>query len=163
MTRICVCKLTSIGSDNDLSPGRHQAIIWTNTGISLIGTLGTNFSEILIEIYTFSFNKMHMKISSAKFRPFCLDLNVSWFFSPQATGARLASTVQSLCGVILGLAIGFYYSWKLALFILAFAPFILISGFIQVKIMMGSALKDKKALEEAGKVRLFHSLPPQPK
>ena len=36
-----------IGSDNGLSPGRHQAIIWTNTGILLIRPLGTNFSEIL--------------------------------------------------------------------------------------------------------------------
>ena len=44
---ICVGKLTNIGSDNGLSPGRRQAIIWTNAGILLIGTLGTNFSEIL--------------------------------------------------------------------------------------------------------------------
>ena len=28
-THICVSKLTIIGSDNGLSPGRHQAIIWT--------------------------------------------------------------------------------------------------------------------------------------
>ena len=38
------------GSDNGLSPGWRQAIIWTNAGILLIGPLGTNFSEILIEI-----------------------------------------------------------------------------------------------------------------
>ena len=49
VTHICVNKLTIIGSDNGLPPGRHQAIIWTNAGISLIGPLGTNFSEILIE------------------------------------------------------------------------------------------------------------------
>ena len=47
---ICVNKLTIIGSDNGLSPGRRQAIIWTNDGILLIGPLGPNFSEILIEI-----------------------------------------------------------------------------------------------------------------
>ena len=46
-------------SDNGLSPGRRQAIIWTNAGILLIGTLGTNFSEILIEIPIFSFRKIH--------------------------------------------------------------------------------------------------------
>ena len=63
---ICVSKLTTIGSDNGLSPGRHQAIIRTNTGILLFGTLGTNFSEILSEIYTFSFNKMHWKMLSGK-------------------------------------------------------------------------------------------------
>ena len=33
---ICVNKLIIIGSDNGLSPGRRQAIIWTNAGILLI-------------------------------------------------------------------------------------------------------------------------------
>ena len=33
-------KLTIIGSDNGLSPGRHQAIIWPNAGILLICPLG---------------------------------------------------------------------------------------------------------------------------
>ena len=42
-----VGKLTIIGSDNGVSPGRHQAIIWNNDGILLIGRLGTNFSEFL--------------------------------------------------------------------------------------------------------------------
>ena len=51
---ICVGKLTSIASDNGLSPGRRQAIIWNIAGIMLIGPLGTNCSEILIEIQTFS-------------------------------------------------------------------------------------------------------------
>ena len=50
-----------IGSDNGLSPVRHQAIIWTNAGILLIGPLGTNFGEILIRIQTFSFKKLHLK------------------------------------------------------------------------------------------------------
>ena len=75
VTHICVVKLT-IGSDNGLSPGRRQAIIWTNAEILLIGPLGTNFSEILIGIQTFAFKKMHFKMSSAKWRPFCLGLNV---------------------------------------------------------------------------------------
>ena len=76
MTHICVCNLTIIGSDNGLSPGRRQAIIWTNAGILLIEPLGTNFSEILAEIITFSFKKMYMQVSSGKWRPFCLGLNV---------------------------------------------------------------------------------------
>ena len=76
MTHICVSKLTIIGSDNGLSPDRRQAIIWHNAGLVLIGPLGTNFSEILIEILTFSFKKICLKVSSAKRRPFCLDLNV---------------------------------------------------------------------------------------
>ena len=69
-THICVGKLTTIGSDNGLSPGRRQAIIWTIAGILLIGPLGTNFSEISIGIQLFSLKKMHLKMSSAKWRPF---------------------------------------------------------------------------------------------
>ena len=76
VTHICVGNLTIIGSDNGLSPGQRQVFIWTNAGILLIGPLGTNFNEILIEIHTFSFKKMHLKTLSAKWRPFCLDLNV---------------------------------------------------------------------------------------
>ena len=77
VTHLCVGKLTIISSDNGLAPGRRQAIIWTNAGILSIGPLGTNFSEILIEIYLFSFKKMHLKLSSRKWRPSCLGLNVS--------------------------------------------------------------------------------------
>ena len=68
--------LAIIGSDNGLSPGRCQAITWTNDGILLIGPLGTNFNEILMEIHKFLFKNMHLKMSSGKWRPFCLSLNV---------------------------------------------------------------------------------------
>ena len=81
MTHICVSKITIIGSDNGLSPRWRQAIIWTNAGILLIGPLGTNFSEIYIEILTFSFKKMCLKVSSVKWRPFCLGLNVLTLYS----------------------------------------------------------------------------------
>ena len=54
-----------IGSDNGLSPGWRQTIIWTNAGLLSIELLGTNFGEIWIRILS-SFNKMHLKLSSAK-------------------------------------------------------------------------------------------------
>ena len=76
MAHICVGNLTIIGPDDGLSSGGRQAIIWTNAGILLIGPWGTNFSEISIGIQTFSFKKMHFKMSSVKWRPFCLSLNV---------------------------------------------------------------------------------------
>ena len=75
VTHICVSKQTIIGSDNGLSPGRRQAIISTNDGILSIRHLGTNVSEILIKIHTFSFKKIHLKMSSGKLRPFCLGLD----------------------------------------------------------------------------------------
>ena len=79
VTHICVGKLTIIGSDNGLSPERRQAIIWTNAGILLIGPLGTNFSEILVAIQTFSLKKIRLKMPSAKCCSFRLGLNVLTF------------------------------------------------------------------------------------
>ena len=79
VAHICISKLTIIGSDNGLSPGRRQAIIWTNAGILLIRHSGTNVSEILSKIHIFSFKKMSWKLSSTnmtKWWQFCLVLNV---------------------------------------------------------------------------------------
>ena len=75
-THTCISKLSIIGSDNGLSPGRRQTIIWTNAGILSIGPIGTILNEILIIIHTFSFKKIHFKMSSGKWRPFCLGLSV---------------------------------------------------------------------------------------
>ena len=80
VTHICVSKLTITDSDNGLSPSRRQAIIWTSAGILSIGPLGTNISEILIEIITFSFKEMRLKVSSAKWRPYCLGRNLLALF-----------------------------------------------------------------------------------
>ena len=74
---ICVGNLAIICSDNGLSSGRCQATIWTNAVILSIGPWGTNFSEILNENITFSFKKIRLKVSPAKWRPFCLGFNVS--------------------------------------------------------------------------------------
>ena len=83
VTHMCASKLTIIASGNNrLSPDRRQAIIWTNAGILLIGPSGTNFNEILIEIHTFSFKKMHLKMSSGNWRPFCLGFNMFNFSVP---------------------------------------------------------------------------------
>ena len=67
VAHVCVNRLATIGPDNSLLPGRRQAIIWTNVKMLLIRTLGKNFSEILCEIHSFSFKKMHLKMSSAKY------------------------------------------------------------------------------------------------
>ena len=75
VTHICISKMILINSDNGLSPGRRQAIIWTNAGILLIGPLGINFSEISTKLKAFSFTKMHLSISPAKWKPSCLGHN----------------------------------------------------------------------------------------
>ena len=60
VTHICVSRLSIFGSDNGLSPGRWQVQIWTSAGILLIGQLGPYFIEILVEISTFSFQKIYI-------------------------------------------------------------------------------------------------------
>ena len=94
VTHICF-----IGSDDGLSPARCQAIIWNNAGILLIGNLGTNFKEIISEIHTFSFKKMHVKMSSAKWRLFCLWLNVLNIckqYSPNDSNTKRRYTLRYL-------------------------------------------------------------------
>ena len=86
VTHICVGKLTIIGSDNGLSPDRRQAIIWTNAGILLIGPLGTNFSEILIEIQTFfieenTFENVVCEMLFISSRPQCVNESFCSFYS----------------------------------------------------------------------------------
>ena len=69
LVQIMVCHL-------DGTKPLHQAIIWTSAGILSIWPIGTNFSEISIDIDIFSFKKIHLKMSSAKCQSFCLILNV---------------------------------------------------------------------------------------
>ena len=97
VTPISVSKLNIINSDNGLSPGRCQAIIWTNAGILLLEPLGTNFSEILMEIYTLWFKKMHFKMSSGNWQPIYLDLNVLKINEVLGQGSHQCKNLYFLC------------------------------------------------------------------
>ena len=69
---ICVGDRVSIGSDNGLSPRRHQTKIWTDTDILLVRLQGIYFNEFYLEIQIFLSKKMHFNMSTAKWRPFSL-------------------------------------------------------------------------------------------
>ena len=56
--------------------GRRQAFTWSNDGIVLIRTSGTNVGDIINEMKAFMFNKIHLNMWSAKWRPFCLGLHI---------------------------------------------------------------------------------------
>ena len=86
VTHICFIKLPIIGTDNGLQPDRQQATIWTNAVILSMSPLGTKFSEILIEIHTFSFKKMHLKSRKGRLR------NGSDFVSVSMCRARCNSS-----------------------------------------------------------------------
>ena len=96
VTHKCVVNLTLIGSDN----GQRQAITWTNVGILLIEPQGTNFSEMIIEIHILSFKKIHLKMSSGKWRPFCLGFNVLRIgvaYKHQLTNSLLVNVIACCC------------------------------------------------------------------
>ena len=71
VTHTCVSKLTILGSDNGLSPGRRQAIIWTTAGILLAEHLGQTSMNIQSKFIHFNSRK-----SIGKWWPFCLGLNM---------------------------------------------------------------------------------------
>ena len=85
VTHICVSNLTIIGSDNGLSPGRRQAIIWPNAGILLIVTWGTNLQWNFNRNINIYIQEKAFKTSSAKWRLFSIGLNelkIGWSVRP---------------------------------------------------------------------------------
>ena len=89
---ICISELSIIVSGNGLSSGRHQAIIWNNARILLIGPLAKNFSEISIR--TFSLKKINLKLLFGKLWPFCLSVNMLMTRS-HCIGETLAKMFQT--------------------------------------------------------------------
>ena len=75
VTHIFGGNLAIVGSDNALSPGQRQAIIWPNAGIFELAPLGTNFSEILVVIYIFSLKYENVcEMAAILCRPQCVNM-----------------------------------------------------------------------------------------
>ena len=71
------------GSNNGLLPVQCQGIIWNNADILSLSVrpLGTKFSEISIKSWIFPLKKIHLKLLSIKYQPFCHSLCVLIFCS----------------------------------------------------------------------------------
>ena len=68
------------------------------------------------------------------------------------TGVRLGSVLMNVANMGTAIVISFIYSWKLTLLIIAFMPFIVLGGLMQIRLLTGQAGQNKEALEGAGKV-----------
>ena len=93
-----VGNLTSTGSHNGLVPTRRQTIIWTNAGILLIGPLWTNCNVNFSKILAFSFKKIRLNVSSVKWRPFCLGINVLTLAWHHTNGLSFLRCRDESCG-----------------------------------------------------------------
>nr|AJG01604.1 ATP-binding cassette sub-family B MDR/TAP member 1 [Dreissena polymorpha] len=71
-----------------------------------------------------------------------------------AAGIKLGSALMAFCSVVTGIVIGFVYSWKITLLTIAFLPFVVIGGALEMKMTQGAAGKNKEALESAGKIAI---------
>ncbi|CAF1942165.1 unnamed protein product [Rotaria magnacalcarata] len=69
-----------------------------------------------------------------------------------ATGVRIGTMLQNISNLGVGIILAFIYGWSLTLIMLAFVPFMILAGFLQTYLLTGIADKDKKVLEEAGKI-----------
>ena len=61
-------------SGNGLSHGQHQAIAWNNADLLSIEPSGANSNESQRKTGTFSFRKMHFKMSYTTWQTFCSGL-----------------------------------------------------------------------------------------
>ncbi|XP_067650527.1 ATP-dependent translocase ABCB1-like isoform X2 [Haliotis asinina] len=146
---------------------RMYALILVGLGVlSLI----TNFAQSAF--FGISGENMTVRIRKNVFRAM-LRQEISWFDDHKnnlgalttrlatdasqvqgATGVRLGMVVMNVANMGSAIVIAFIFSWKLTLVILAFVPFIMASGFIEMKVLAGVAGKNKEALEDAGKVAI---------
>ena len=72
VAHICVSKLTIIDSDDGLSPGRRQAIFWTNAGILLMGHLGNSNRKSYFFFKKIHFKNVVWKMAAILSRPQCV-------------------------------------------------------------------------------------------
>ncbi|XP_059178859.1 ATP-dependent translocase ABCB1-like [Physella acuta] len=133
-------------------------------GLGILNFIGKFLQEVM---FCVSGESLTTRLRDIFFRS-SLRQKMSWFDDPRnATGVlttRLATeasrvqeilistmglTINSVSVIVIALGFAFYYSWKMALIILAFAPIVVLSGRGQMILTSRITDKTNKALEEA--------------
>ena len=76
MTHICVSKLSTIGSDNQLLLVRRQGNTWTHDVLSYCWQIRNNCNEMLIKIKQSSNRNMSFRMSLVKWLQCCVSADV---------------------------------------------------------------------------------------
>ena len=79
-------------------------------------------------------------------------MNNSCNYIPQAAGIRLGTLIESLTGLVAAVAVGFAYSWIMAIVILGFMPIIAASSSLHFTLSAGSTKRTNKAIRESTEV-----------
>ena len=87
---------TIIGSDNGLSPGRHQAIVWTNVGIYLIQGNTSAHGQWIIYMYLYIYIDREMKMSLKQHGHFATNGFVFPFFRQMLINHSYCQTRSAL-------------------------------------------------------------------
>ena len=69
-----------------------------------------------------------------------------------ATGLRIGVVLQTVTSLGASFFLAVYYQWKLALVTGVFIPLVLLSTYLQAKIIMGQDALEKEALEQSAKI-----------
>ncbi|XP_063777828.1 ATP-binding cassette sub-family B member 5-like isoform X2 [Pseudophryne corroboree] len=69
-----------------------------------------------------------------------------------ATGSRLGLVAENVATIGLSIIIAFAFGWEMSLLILALAPVLVTTGLLETKALVGFANRDKKQLQQAGKI-----------
>ncbi|CAF0955337.1 unnamed protein product [Rotaria sordida] len=65
-------------------------------------------------------------------------------------GARIGVILSTVGNLSVGITIAFIFGWKLSLVALGFVPFMVIGGFLQIRLMYGYSSQNNKAFQCAG-------------
>ncbi|KAM9308182.1 ATP-binding cassette sub-family B member 5 [Gastrophryne carolinensis] len=69
-----------------------------------------------------------------------------------ATGSRLGLLAQNVSSMGLSTIIAFVFGWEMSLLLLAMTPVLVIAGLLETRALTGFANRDKKELQQAGKI-----------